>query len=146
MQTEKDRSRMKASSAGKHGYGDKGRWVKYWARLGCWISPWYGPFLLCTPFETYEPFISLIFNFFFLSVVKSGYWISGYGGTTVFLYQHFMRTCWSLEDGTNRLQQKLALALYAFIFLSHLRAQRFVGCWFDCHSSVRWTTKVLLTE
>ena len=25
--------------AGKRGYGNKGRWVKYWARLGCWISP-----------------------------------------------------------------------------------------------------------
>jgi len=25
--------------AGKRGYGDKGTWVKYWARLGCCISP-----------------------------------------------------------------------------------------------------------
>jgi len=27
-------------------YGDKGRWVKYWACLGCWISPCYSPFSL----------------------------------------------------------------------------------------------------
>jgi hypothetical protein len=32
--------------------------------LGCWISPWYGPFSLGAHFETYEPFISLIFKFF----------------------------------------------------------------------------------
>jgi len=40
-------------------------WVKYLARLGCWISPCYGPFLLGTHFETYELLISLIFQFFF---------------------------------------------------------------------------------
>jgi hypothetical protein len=34
-------------------------------------------------FETYEPFISLIFQFFFRAAVNRGYWISGYGGTTV---------------------------------------------------------------
>jgi hypothetical protein len=32
--------------AGKHGYGNKERLVKYWAHLGCWISPFYDPFLL----------------------------------------------------------------------------------------------------
>jgi hypothetical protein len=32
--------------------------------LGCWISPCYSPFLLGACFETYEPFISLIFQFF----------------------------------------------------------------------------------
>jgi hypothetical protein len=32
-------------------------------RLGCWISPCYGPFSLGARFETYEPFIYLIFNF-----------------------------------------------------------------------------------
>jgi hypothetical protein len=31
--------------------------------MGCWISPGYGPFSLGARFETYEPFISLIFNF-----------------------------------------------------------------------------------
>jgi hypothetical protein len=36
----------------------------YWAHLGCWISPRYCPFLLVTRFETYELFISLIFQFF----------------------------------------------------------------------------------
>jgi hypothetical protein len=32
--------------------------------MGCWISPRYGPFSFGARFETYEPFISLIFNFF----------------------------------------------------------------------------------
>jgi hypothetical protein len=31
--------------------------------LGYWISPCYDPFLLGVRFETYEPFISLIFQF-----------------------------------------------------------------------------------
>jgi hypothetical protein len=56
---------MEASSAGKREYGGKGRSVKYWARLGCWISPCYGPFSLGGRFDTYEPFISLIFQVFF---------------------------------------------------------------------------------
>jgi hypothetical protein len=55
---------MEASSAGKREYGGKGRWVKYWAHLGCWISPFYGPFLFGACFETYKPFISLILQFF----------------------------------------------------------------------------------
>jgi hypothetical protein len=29
-----------------------------------WISPCYSPILLGTHFETYEPFISLVFHFF----------------------------------------------------------------------------------
>jgi len=37
---------------------------KYWAHLGCWISPCYCPFSLVVRFETYEPFISLIFQVF----------------------------------------------------------------------------------
>jgi hypothetical protein len=53
---------MEASSAGKREYGGKERWVKYWARLGCWISPCYGPFSLAARFETYEPFNYLIFK------------------------------------------------------------------------------------
>jgi hypothetical protein len=32
--------------------------------LGSWISPCYGPFSLGGRFETYEPFISVIFRFF----------------------------------------------------------------------------------
>jgi hypothetical protein len=55
---------MVANSAGKRGYRDKGRCDKYWARLGCWISPCDGLFLLGARFEIYEPFISLIFKFF----------------------------------------------------------------------------------
>ena len=35
---------------GKRDYGDKGRWVKYLARLGRWISPCYSPFSLGAPF------------------------------------------------------------------------------------------------
>jgi hypothetical protein len=53
---------MEASSAGKCGLGVQGRWNKYWAHLGCWISSRYGPFSLGGHFETYEPFISLIFH------------------------------------------------------------------------------------
>jgi hypothetical protein len=56
---------MEASSAGKREYGDKEIWVNYWARIGCWISPGYGPFSLGGRFETYEKFISLIFPFSF---------------------------------------------------------------------------------
>jgi hypothetical protein len=33
--------------------------------LGCWISSCYGLFPLGGHFKTYEPFISLIFQFFF---------------------------------------------------------------------------------
>jgi len=47
----------------------------------------------------------------------------------VFPHQRFRRTYRSLENDTNSLQQKPAIALYAFIFLSHLHAQRYVGCW-----------------
>jgi hypothetical protein len=54
---------MEASSAGKREYGGKEREVKYWARLGCWISPYYGPFSLGGRFEIYESFISSILNF-----------------------------------------------------------------------------------
>jgi hypothetical protein len=53
---------MVARSAGKRGYGEK-RKVKYWARLGCWFSPCYGPFSLGARFETYETFIYLNFDF-----------------------------------------------------------------------------------
>jgi hypothetical protein len=55
---------METSGAGKHGHREKGKWVKYRAHLGCWNSPCYGPFSLGAHFETYEPLISLIFNFF----------------------------------------------------------------------------------
>jgi hypothetical protein len=74
--SENARSRMVASLRGSVG---KGRWVKYWPRLGCWISPCFGPFSLGARCETYEPFISLIFQFFFGAAVNRGYWIHGYG-------------------------------------------------------------------
>jgi hypothetical protein len=54
---------MEASSAGKRENGSKEVWIKYWARLGCWISPCYGPFSLGARFETYELLISLILFF-----------------------------------------------------------------------------------
>jgi hypothetical protein len=34
--------------------GGKGRWVKYWARLGCWISPCCGLFSLGVLLKLYE--------------------------------------------------------------------------------------------
>jgi hypothetical protein len=51
--------------------------------LDCWILPCYSPFSLVARFETYEPLIALIYNFFFPAVVNRGYWISNYGGTPV---------------------------------------------------------------
>jgi hypothetical protein len=62
--SENTESRMEASSAGTREYGGKGRCVKYWVHLDCWISLCYGPFSLGEWFETYELFIALIFNFF----------------------------------------------------------------------------------
>ena len=62
LNSENARSRIGCRFAGKCGYGDTGRRVKYWACLGCWISPCYGPFPLGARFETYEPFIYLIFQ------------------------------------------------------------------------------------
>jgi hypothetical protein len=56
---------MEVSCAEKREYGGKGRRIKYWMRLGCWTSSCYGLFLLGGHFETYKPFIYLIFEFFF---------------------------------------------------------------------------------
>jgi hypothetical protein len=55
----------------------------HWARLCCWISPCYGPFSLGARFETYEPIISLIFQFFFGPRQTEDNWNRGYGGPTV---------------------------------------------------------------
>ena len=46
------------------GTGDKGKMSQVLGVLGCWISPCNGPFSLEARFETYEPFISLIFHIF----------------------------------------------------------------------------------
>jgi hypothetical protein len=42
----------------------QGRWVKYRARWGSWISPCYGQLSLGARFETYDPIIFLIMSFF----------------------------------------------------------------------------------
>jgi hypothetical protein len=59
---------MKASSAGKHEYGGKG---------GCRVMDAFGPldFNILRPvpggcFESYEPFVPLIFQFFFRAAVN----------------------------------------------------------------------------
>jgi hypothetical protein len=78
---------MQVSSARKSGYGDKARWVKYWARLGCLILPCYGPFPLGGRFETYEPFISLIS--FFQTAVNRECWISGIWGNDCYVKMQF---------------------------------------------------------
>ena len=81
--SENARNKMDCKCAGKRGYGDKGRWVKYWARLGCWISPCSVSFSRGARFETYEPYISLIFQFFFRAAVNRGY-----GGPPVLSSRH----------------------------------------------------------
>ena len=64
--SENARSRMVASLRGSVGTGtNDDESSKYWARLSRWISPCYGPFSLGALFETYEPFISLIFQILF---------------------------------------------------------------------------------
>jgi hypothetical protein len=70
---------------GSVGLGTKKDEFKYRARLGYWISPCYGPFLLGASFDTYEPFICLIF-LLFRAAVNRGYWLSGYRCTTVYIY------------------------------------------------------------
>jgi hypothetical protein len=66
--------------------------VKYWACLGWWISPCYGPFSLGGRFETYEPLIYLIFQFFFRAAVNRRYWISEYGGHAYVYVYYILRT------------------------------------------------------
>jgi hypothetical protein len=98
------------------GYEDKRRWVTYWSLLGCWISVRYGPFSLGVRFETYEPFISLIFQLLFRAAVNRGYWISGYRGTTV------LRSCVSprilLFYNTCTERTQLRYQNYSYWFLS----------------------------
>jgi hypothetical protein len=62
--SENARSRMVASLPRRVGTGTKEDGFKYWARLRCSISPCYGSFSLSARFETYEEFISLIFQIF----------------------------------------------------------------------------------
>jgi hypothetical protein len=85
---------------GKRVYGGKGRRVKCCARLGCRISPCYGPFALGGRFYNYEPFISLILHFFFRAALNIEYCISGYGGTTVFHLWCCYSSCVCRLDGS----------------------------------------------
>jgi len=48
-----------------------------------WISLCYGPFLLGARFETYEPFISLIFQILLGAAVNHRYRIRGFGGPPI---------------------------------------------------------------
>jgi hypothetical protein len=87
---------MEASSAGKQEYGGKGRWVKYWARSGRWISPRCGLFSLGGRFETYEPFI---FNFpiFFTGRGKPwilNLWIPGHNCTVISSVPTTLKLLW----------------------------------------------------
>ena len=66
--SENARSRMVASLQGNKCTGTK----EDESSLGCWISPCYGLLSLWARFETYEPFISLIFQFFFRAAANRG--------------------------------------------------------------------------
>jgi len=56
----------------------------YWARLGCWISPYYGQFWFGVRFETYKPFVSLIFQIFF------GLWQTVGRGLHLYIYIYIL--------------------------------------------------------
>jgi hypothetical protein len=45
------------------------KYAPFWS-LGCWISSSFGPFSLGARFQTCEPFISAIFQFFFRAAVN----------------------------------------------------------------------------
>jgi hypothetical protein len=77
---------MEASSAEKCGYRDNRRCVKYWAHLGCWISPCYGPYSLGGCCKTYKLFI-LFSNFF-----------SGHGKLQIMNQQILWHTCAQLQE------------------------------------------------
>jgi hypothetical protein len=79
-----DKSRMEASSVGKREYRGKGRWFKYWACVGCWISPCYGPFSLGAHFELTNH-LFLQFSILWGATLNCGYWISRYRGMTLFV-------------------------------------------------------------
>jgi len=64
---------------------DESRNGRVWA---AGISPCYGPFWLGARFETYEPFISLIFHFSFRTAANRGY-----GGPPVPLIRTIIFLC-----------------------------------------------------
>jgi len=63
--SENARSRMVTSLRGSVGKGTKEDELSTECFWFCWISPCFGPFSFGARFETYEPFISLIFQIFF---------------------------------------------------------------------------------
>jgi len=65
-----------------------------------WISPRYSPFLLGARFENYEPFISLIFQFFFLVAVNRRY-----GGSPVLQFLHAACFYNGLSKGSTLLER-----------------------------------------
>jgi hypothetical protein len=72
--------------------------------LGCWISPFYGPFPLGMDFETYEPFIYLIFNF-----------ILGCGKPWILNQQIWGHTCISVSPS----QCHTTNSPHSFSFIGH---------------------------
>jgi len=68
-----------------------GKKVKHWVRFGCWISTCYGLFSLGTRFETYEPFISLIFQTFWGPRSTAKNWNRGYSSPPVLMKQNSVK-------------------------------------------------------
>jgi hypothetical protein len=55
---------MEANSAGKPKYGGQRKMGQVLGSFVLLDFTMFGPVLACAPFKTYEPFISLIFDFF----------------------------------------------------------------------------------
>jgi hypothetical protein len=82
---------MEASSAGKRECGAE----EDESSTGRWISPYYCPFKFVSRVETYEPFISLIFDLEWGAAVKldprlQNQWVRGHA--CIF----FCKTLWTL--------------------------------------------------
>jgi hypothetical protein len=70
------------------GTGTKKEESSTWARLGCCISPCYGPFSLGTRFETYELLFHQFSNFFQATVTVDIESVD----TEACLYNHYKNT------------------------------------------------------
>jgi hypothetical protein len=110
---------MKERSAEKRGYGDEGRWVKYWTCWGCWISPCHCPLSLDAGFETYEPFIYLIL-IFFPAAVNRGYWTNEYGGTTLYGIKRTWFVCIYVKDKDLSVLKFFVLCSSSFVMLQNM--------------------------